>query len=232
MAQAHNKLEALNQLLDKADVWVGNQQEQAYPAVTSGFTELDAELPGGGWPRGALTEIMTDQEGIGELQLLMPALARMSQEGRWVALIAPPYVPYAPALAIHGIDLSHVLVIRPKTNQQDSLWAVEQALRAGTCGAVISWSRDISDKQLRRLQLAAEEGDAMGVLFRPVQCAKQSSPAALRLQLKSLYSHLSVHILKRRGGWPTGPLAINLKAAMPDVSRSLYAGASPAVKLM
>ena len=57
---------SLNDILVRPDVWRGRLAEAAVPALSSGFPVLDAELPGGGWPRGALTEILVDGVGLGE----------------------------------------------------------------------------------------------------------------------------------------------------------------------
>lgn len=161
---------------------------------------------------GALTELLPSQEGIGELGLIMPALAHLSQRGRWVAWIAPPYIPYAPALAGQGIRLSQLLIIQPQSSR-DSLWAVEQTLRSGQCGAVVTWPREIDDRALRRLQLAAEAGQAWGLLYRSPQTATTASPAALRISLQSAAEGLSVRILKRRGGSATAPITLKREGA-------------------
>lgn len=168
--------------------------------IASDYPALDNSLPGAGWPRGALTEVLYDYDGIGELRLLMPALARLSHQGGWIALVAPPHIPYAPALRQYGIDLSRVLLVHPD-NRTDSLWAVEQALRTGNCSAVLAWPRRIDDRSLRRLQLAAEAGDTLGVLFRVARAAEQPSPAALRLRLsRESDGAARAHVLKCRGG--------------------------------
>ncbi len=193
-----------------AGLWRGRDRPPAaVPALPTGLPELDAVLPHGGWPLGALTEILIDREGIGELRLVMPALARLSTEGRWLAWISPPYIPYAPALVKHGIDISRVMLVRPKADS-DHGWAVEQALRAGTCGAVLAWPRSGDNRRLRRLQLAAEAGRCWGLLFRPLSCARQASPAALRLRLEMNSDALCVTLLKCRGGWPRQPISLVL----------------------
>src|SRR6185295_7940581 len=97
-----------------------------------------AELPGGGWPAGGLTELLVPTKGIGELGLLMPALARLTCAGKRVVWLAPPYLPYAPALAAAGIDLPHLALVRA-AGRRDALWAAEQALRAGSCHALLAW---------------------------------------------------------------------------------------------
>ena len=199
----------LDALLQSADVWRGDRLNATVKAVPSGFSELDALLPGGGWPQGALTEIIMHREGIGVLRLLMPALARLSQGDRWICWVAPPHIPYAPALVNAGIDLSRILLVYPRA-QQDGLWAVEQSLRSGNCAAVLAWPT-LDDKGIwRRLQLAAEAGDALGILFRPPHSARRPSTAALRIQLApEIDGSLSVSILKRRGGWAAGPIQLD-----------------------
>jgi hypothetical protein len=196
----------LDHLLQSADIWRGGQLTAAARAVSSGYSELDELLPGGGWPQGALTEILMPRQGIGALRLLMPALARLSHEDRWICWVAPPHIPYAPALVAAGVDLSRVLLVHPRA-RQDGLWAVEQSLRSGHCGAVLAWPTLDDSSVMRRLQLAAEAGDALGFLFRSHRFIQRPSPAALRIELDThVDGNLSVSILKRRGGWAAGPL--------------------------
>ena len=200
---------SLDQLLQRADIWRGGQLAAAVSAVPSGYAELDELLPGGGWPRGALTEILMARQGIGALRLLMPALSQLSHDDRWICWVAPPHIPYAPALMAAGVDLSRVLLVHPKV-QQDGLWAVEQSLRSGNCSAVLAWPTLDGSALLRRLQLAAEAGDALGFLFRSQQFIQRPSPAALRIQLDTdIHGQLSASILKRRGGWAAGPVQLD-----------------------
>lgn len=197
---------SLQTLLGRADIWRGGEQHlHEMPAgVATGHPSLDAAL-NGGWPRGALTELLLPEPGIGEIGLLLPALASLSRQGRWLAWIDPPFVPYAPSLAQAGIELSRLLLIRP-AHPKERLWSLEQALRSGVCGAVLGWPVEPDMRALRRLQLAAEAGDAMGLLFRPLAAEEQASAAALRLRLEPGPDRLHLHILKRRGGWVTGPV--------------------------
>lgn len=194
--------EVMHERLRQPNTWRVDMERAVDTAIPSGFTDLDRALPGGGWPGQALTEILHDQYGIGELRLLMPALARLSRSGRWIAFVAPPHIPYAPALAAQGVDLSRVLLVHPRTSHRgrDALWALEQALRAGTCAAVVGWPMRVEGKQLRRLQLAAEAGDTWGILFREAAAADQPSPAALRLRLQQDEGGTLVSLLKGRGG--------------------------------
>ena len=207
--------DALHELLREPRIWRATSAPVTTAATATGFAELDARLPGGGWPQAALTEVIHAQQGIGELQLLMPALARLSRASRWIALIAPPHIPYAPALAACGIDLSRILLVRPQRHV-DTLWAVEQALRAGTCAAVICWPGQADASALRRLQLAAETGDCAGFLFRSETDAAQPSPATLRVRLRRDTEGVSqLDLIKCRGN--VGPQSLQLKLDTPRV---------------
>jgi len=167
--------------------------------LPTGFQKLDAVLPGGGWPVGAITELMSDTDGIGELSLVMPALARLTQAGRVVALLAPPYLPYAPAWAQQGVALERLLLVQAN-DIAATLWASEQLLRCAGIGAVLAWPATLDDRRLRRLQLAAETGSSCGLLYRPPGAAQTHSPAALRLRLQLTAAGLRIDILKARGG--------------------------------
>ena len=173
---------ALDAVLKHPGIWrrsAGTRQHVR--ALPTGLAELDALLPGGGWPCGALSEILFADDGLGELSLLMPALAELTQRRQRVVFVAPPYIPYAPALGAHGLDLRYVVQIESAANE--GAWSAEQCLRSGSCGAVLGWLQQADYTRLRRLQLAAESGDALAFLFRPAVAAGKPSPAALRLQL-------------------------------------------------
>ena len=200
---------SLDKLLANPRVWRGRDQARRRTGLASGYPELDRHLPGSGWPPDSLTEILTSQYGIGELRLLMPALARLSRqtpepdcgEPGWIAWVAPPFQPYPPALRQCGIDLSRMLIVRPQ-DTSEILWSAEQALSSGTCAAVLLWPELLDDQASRRLQLAAEKGRSWAIAFRPLAARRQASAAALRLGLHAGEQGTRVHILKSRGGRP------------------------------
>jgi len=199
-------------------LWRGmSLADVATPSVASGFAALDAVLPGGGWPAGALTEILPAHEGIGELRLLGLALGRLSREQRLIAWIAPPHLPYAPALDAAGIDLAHVLIVRTRSDRE-TLWAAEQALRAAVCGAVLAWPGRVQYAELRRLQIAADNTRSLAMLFRAPRAESESSPAALRLALGAESGGLAVRIFKRRGGPLVHPVVIPAEPLQPAVT--------------
>lgn len=200
---------SLDKLLENPRVWRGHSQAHASPGLSSGYEALDSHLPGGGWPQNSLTEILVEHYGVGELRLLMPALATLSaddnsldyNEPGWIAWVAPPFQPYPPALQQWGIDLSRMLIVRPK-NDSEMLWSAEQALSSGTCAAVLLWPDVLDDQASRRLQLAAEKGSSWAIAFRPPSARREPSAAALRLELLANGEGTRVSILKSRGGRP------------------------------
>lgn len=200
----------LNNLIQNAQIWQAGQfKARQVKAIPSGWNTLDPLLPGHGWPQGSLTELLCDTPGIGELQLLLPAMKAVVDKGRYLFWIDPPFIPYAPALSQHGIDLSKLVIIRPDT-PREGLWALEQILRNQHCGIAMAWPKKLAANDIRRLQLAAEKTDSIAFLFREERCANQHSPAALRLKLKPAHNALGVSILKRRGGWAVKQQLINI----------------------
>ena len=190
----------LEDLASHPTIWRAGNSERRREVISTGFPELDRSLPGEGWPRKAIIEIFVDRYGIGELGLLMPALARLELQS--IAWIAPPYIPYAPALTSFGLDLSRMLLVNP-TTERDVAWVIEEVVRAQFRIAVLAWLRAASDRTLRRLQLVVEARQAWTVLFRPVEMLRQRSPAALKLLLSRRAGLLRIEILKCRGGRPT-----------------------------
>jgi cell division inhibitor SulA/protein ImuA len=175
----------LEALLKHPALWKGRQQHEGRDTLATGYEALDAALPSQGWPIGALTEIMTTDAGIGELSLLMPALVTLTSSQQWIALVAPPYVPYAPALTNAGIALEYTLIIDSQQEHKNAFWAAEQMLRSGVFSAVVLWSSTHGDeRRQRRLQLAAEQGKSWAVCYRPARTAHTSSPAGLRMVLR------------------------------------------------
>lgn len=244
----------LGSLLEHPAIWRGRSVARI-AALSTGFPALDRVLPGKGWPRAGLIEILISRIGVGELYLLLPALAALTsrESARWCAWIAPPFEPYAPALVAHGVTLDRVFVARGDS----PLWAFEQALGSGACEAVLGWAgksprssgsaagrpgpekpvsasrvtqgprrASLRSRDIRRLQLAAERGRALGVLFRPQQAATESSGAVLRMIVEPTEQGARVTLLKSRGGqrgsvdltW--SHRALNIPVPHPPASRS------------
>jgi cell division inhibitor SulA len=204
---------AVAQLLHHPLLWCGDRLVRGQDAVASGFAELDRELPGGGWPRGALTELLVDDEGIGEFRLLLSALEELSRAGRWIALVAPPHLPYAPAFARSHIDPGRIVVI-DAAEEKHRWWAAEQVLRSDSAGALLFWPRSINDARLRRLAVATQDTATIAFVFASDERAALPSPASLRIRLSPAGEELRLDVLKRRGGVCGRALRVDVAAAL------------------
>ncbi|HSD36952.1 MAG TPA: translesion DNA synthesis-associated protein ImuA [Rhodocyclaceae bacterium] len=209
---------ALDDVLLRPDIWRGDRLAGlAAESVASGFAALDAELPGSGWPRGALVELLPETRGIGELSLLVPALQQCVLDELPVVVVAPPGMAHAPAWAAR-FPLIHVLVVEAESGKgrDDIAWSVELLLASGGVGAVLAWlPAKISNKSLRRLQLAAEGSRSLAFMFRPPSCEQTSSPAPLRLSLHGSRQGLQVDIFKRRGPPCEKTLLLQVERPLP-----------------
>jgi len=168
-------------------------------AVTcpTGNAALDAQLPGGGWPRSAVSELLLQQGGIGEIQLLQHALAELGKD-RQIVLVSPPYIPQAIAAHMAGIPLHNLLWLRPQF-PRDGLWASEQIIKSGIFGAVLLWAKEIRPESVRRLNLAAQGADTWVWAIRPMASARDASAAPLRIALSPAEGGVELEILKRQG---------------------------------
>jgi len=221
----------------RGDDWI--RADSRMDCISSGYKDLDQELPGHGWPHGQLVELLVDHPGIGELSLLLPALAAVTHSGRtcvWVLpcqedspttarlpqgtiqqQVAAHALPYAPALVEAGIDLARNIFVKPLT-ARESGWALEQSLRAAHLGALLGWlpqgaGADADFRSLRRLHLLAQRHRAVVFILRSVRHAHTPSPAALRLQLHHSDGQLQVRLLKRRGRPLIEPIALQVQPA-------------------
>jgi protein ImuA len=208
----------LEDILQRQPVWRG-ALASCPPGVPTGFADLDAGLPGHGWPLGELTELLCDTSGIGELQLVLPALSRLTASGKRIVCLAPPHLPYAPSLAAAGLDLPQLAVVKPNT-RSEALWAAEQVLRSGASQALLAWLPRLRWQQLQRLGVAAEAAGGLAFLFRPSAASCEPSPASLRLALEPAASALIVRLLKRRGPPARGPLRLPLNLPCHALDRS------------
>lgn len=190
--------EVLNGLTSKHQLlWQGNTVWGKSSGTSTGFAALDEVLPTRGWPNDALIEMILPYWGMGELRLLLPAMRRLNQQNRQIVWVAPPYLPYAPALVNAGLDLQYVLVVDAQSGNIS--WAMERLLYAESCGMVLAWPVSLSALEARRLQLAAEAGRSMGVVLHTADTKWRATCAALRLEMQSSPGGLAVNVIKARG---------------------------------
>ncbi len=122
-------------------VWRADQLARAAGRIEpSGHAALDAELPGGGWPLAALTELLLPHPGVGELQLVAPAVSSLMRDAGQTVLLGAPHLPYGPGLDALGWPLERLMLI--DADGTDRLWCAEQVLRCPAVGALIPRSRE------------------------------------------------------------------------------------------
>jgi len=204
-----------------ADVWQAHAMASAPVCVqATGNVVLDAQLPGGGWPVGAMTEILQDPGVHCEWRLLLPALVRCGQGP--VMLVGAPHQPFVPPLAAQGLPAQRLLWAAAQP-VAERLWAAEQALRCAAVDAVLLWvSSAVRPDPLRRLQMAAAQYNKLLFVMRPALAKSDASPAVLRLQVGPdplQTDGLEVHLLKRRG--PPMEQPLRLEARTPQMSMLL-----------
>lgn len=175
----------------------GEIKTNGVTGVSTGYPSLDAILPGRGWPKNALAEMIAPRWGIGELQLLLPLMKSLTQQKQWILLISTPYIPYAPALVRAGVDIHYIVMVDPALSNKDVLWSIEKALQTESCALVLAWPKSLQSGVVRRLQLAAATGQTLGILFRNRDT--KDMPTSLRLELTPTLEGLHVRILKARG---------------------------------
>lgn len=213
--------QTVESILRNPAIWRADQVAQGSSRrLATGYAPLDQALPDAGWPLGALTELLLEETGIGELSMLGPALQAIGAEGRGIALIAPPYLPQARAWEAARIPLDRLLVV--DVDGTDALWSAEQALRSGECGAVLLWGqaagRALNHRALQRLHLAAGAGHAACFLYRSASAQTVPSPALLRIRLAAHAGTLHLHIVKYRGALRAEPVRVQPFPAQWDAS--------------
>ena len=204
----HDQKRNLEQLLrETPNLWRGGEQGPvSREALDSGYESLNHILPGGGWPQRSVIEIVVDEWGSGELQVLLPLMADLSRRRSRLSLVSPPYLPYAPALHNAGISLDRLVIIDSAISADDRWWCAEKILRHPECGLMLVWPQRPLASQVRRLQAAAESGNSTGVIFHrgePVD-----TPVSLRLKTCYDEGGISASLLKSRYSWQRGAVTI------------------------
>lgn len=212
-------------MVDKADLtqlhpslWRASQLGSVQgSSISSGYPQLDAQLPDAGWPLGHLIELLIKHQGIGELRFLMPVLRKLAQQDKWVVFAHPPLLPVANTFEQYGFP-SHRLVMVRADRPQDKLWSLEKLMKSAAFGALVVWLPEqqhlLDASALRRLQFQATQGGGLSFIFRPIRAQLAPSPAPLRLTLTAdSLTSIRIQILKRRG--PVQEKAMTLSLPKP-----------------
>lgn len=195
----------ITHLKNKQLVWQASQQAQTAAAkIATGVAELDQAL-NGGFPKQGVVRINSAM-GIGELKLCMPIIQQRQQDKRQLFVMAPPVQINAEMLIAHDVAIEQVFFVA-SDNTANKLWACEQCLKSGLCHTVLLWQSKLSLTQAKRLQVAAEQGDCLLLLFEYNSVA-QPLPISLSMNLSREQDALHINIAKQRGGWPVTDLTV------------------------
>ena len=214
-----SQLSQLAQLTQLAHVWRAGELGAACSAtISTGYAALSRVLPGGGWPCGAMTEVLQAQPGQHEWGLVAPALGALQAASptSWVVLVGAPYCPFGPALGARQLNMQRLLAVNAKNDAPAMLWATREALQCADVGAVLAWLPDARSAHLRRLQIAALTHNKLLFVFRPLHAQQDSSPAPLRLRLIGVAQagaeyNLQIEVFKRRGPLVAAPVLIDTR---------------------
>lgn len=171
----------LDQLREEVRKLEGSRPfEDRPPVISTGVAALDHLLPDQGLRGGSLSEWLSPGLGSGAGMLALLAAREACYEGGALVVVDRHNVFYPPAAAALGIDLEKVILVRP-ANIADELWAVDQALRCEGVAAVWGLVETIDFRSFRRLQLASESQQALGLLVRSSK--RRNDPSWSEVQL-------------------------------------------------
>ncbi len=211
-----------SKISDIPHVWrAGELGAASLQTISTGYDALSQVLPGGGWPCGAMTEVLQSMSGQHEWGLVAPALSALqsASPSGLVVLVGAPYCPFGPALGARQINMQRLLSVSSvkspvKNDGPAMLWATREALQCADVAAVLAWLPDARSAHLRRLQIAALSSNKLLFVFRPLQAQHDASPAPLRLKLagtaQSIHN-LQIDVFKRRGPLVAAPVLIDTR---------------------
>ena len=160
------------------------------PVVSTGVPALDASLPHGGLPAGAITELLSHQPGSGVMRLAIQCARQAVRAGGVVAVVDTQNNFYPPAAVQLGLSVEQLLIVRTR-RPAEAFWAVDQALRCSAVAAVLAYLPHLERARARRLQLSAEIGGGLGLLLQPATDLRPSF-AGIRMQIEPVAADGSV----------------------------------------
>ena len=194
--KSQGKLHSLN-------AWERKTASSSSLVTPTGVAGLDTILPGEGWPKSGLVEIIVPDEYTDAAFLVMPALVRLSRQGRWIAMVSPPCQTRARLFTDADINPARVLQVNPHPGRS-ALWTAESMLQSGTCGAVLAWPNCNTELMDKRLQKAAAKGKALGILIRYEGLSIPPSGVDVRLKLAVCAAGKAVYLVDSQGEMLSG----------------------------
>jgi hypothetical protein len=178
-------------------------------------------FPHGRLTAGSLVELLPSMPGAGAWTLALLLARHACGETKTLMIADAERCFYPPAVGKLGVNVRRAVVLRPRV-AGEALAALAQGLRCPAIGAALGACERLTDRDGRRLQLAAESGGSLGVLLRPASARAAPSFAAVRLLLEPLpYAHgkrrMRVEVLRSRGGQEGKTLCLEIDDATGHV---------------
>jgi protein ImuA len=180
------------------NAWETRKTRGTSRMIPTGITVLDDMLPDGGWPRAGVVEVTETGDSADAMALFMPALARVTHQGRDLVLVAPPFPARKRVCTDAAVNPLRVMQVNPHQGRS-ALWTVESLLQSGACGVVMAWPGCDTELMDKRLQKAATQGRVLCVLFRPPCQARAVSGNSVRLGVDVDEAGRAVYLLSGRG---------------------------------
>ncbi|MBW2526079.1 MAG: recombinase A [Deltaproteobacteria bacterium] len=208
-------------------------------ALPLGQPDIDAFLPDGGLPQGAVVELCSSA-GLGQATAAALAACAAAQEQArklaldgdgcaWCAWIDSSRTLYAPGVMQAGVEPERLLVVRPPAESvarvavrlaSSGLFSVLVIDRCGVPGAKLVDRRTRWSTAVRRLSLSVETSETTVVLLSTIEEARaQTLPVALRLELSHPeVDRTSLRISKERHGRLSGPRSFSPSLLAPRIA--------------
>jgi protein ImuA len=185
----------------------GFSPERTARTCPTGWTAVDAALPGGGLLEGALHEIHSPDPADGAaMGFAARLLDRFQANGSGQILLTSCRADlFAPGLHAAGVDPARLLIARCR-DSDELLYTFEEGLKSKALSAVFGEIGELDFAVSRRLQLAAAEAGATLILLRPARFGAEPSAAVTRWRAESSPGGWSLTLFRCRNGrlghWP------------------------------
>jgi len=184
--------------LHHLNAWERPKAPRQAATVPTGIPGLDELLPGGGWPQAGLVEIIIPDDHADAMTLVLPLLAQLGEQERWLGLVSPPCMPRSRILQDTSINPLRMQQVNPHAGRSD-MWTMEYMLQDGNYSIVLGWPSCDTELVARRLANAALAGNALGILFRYESFTRKASATGLRLKLEVNETGKLLYRLNSRG---------------------------------
>ncbi len=182
--------------------------------INIGFRSMELAFPNATFPVGCTHEFLRaagdDAPAKGFVAVLM---SKLMQSGGAAIWISASRTLFPAALTAFGVDPDKIIFVDLK-KEKDVLYTMEEALKCRQLTTVIGEINQITFKESRRLQLAAEQSRVTGFLLRREPNVLNTIACVSRWRITSLPAELNdgmpgvgfprwnVELLKIRNGQP------------------------------